>query len=139
MADFREEIHRLQDEYTKPGLIDALAERLGQRTTSVNPPAEAMFAELRPNTQPVNYARKSEGYSANTSRVATNAIALKILLHEQVERPLYEPVETLVKQDLAECIAAVDTFHDGLEWGMRLHTPTILPLDVDEFVNPPEC
>jgi len=139
MADFREEINRLQNEYTTDGLIDALAERLGERTTSVNPLTTAMFAELRPESQPIEYARRSADYSADTSRVATNAIALKILLHEQVGRPLSEPVETLVKQDFAECIAAVDAFHEGVDHGMGLHTPTTLPLDVTEFVdNPPD-
>jgi predicted GIY-YIG superfamily endonuclease len=137
MADFRQEIDRLQDENTKAELIDALAERLGERTTSVNPLTMAMFAELRPGTRPVAYARKMEGYSEDTSRVATNAIALKVLLHEQVGRPLHEPVETLVKQDFAECIAAVDAFHDGYDQGMGLHTPTTLPLDVDGFVDDP--
>lgn len=48
MADFREEINQLQNEHTKAGLVDALAERLGERTTSVNPLTTAMFAELRP-------------------------------------------------------------------------------------------
>lgn len=137
MADFRQEIHRLQNEHTKSELIDALAGRLGERTTSVNPLTTAMFDELRPETRPVAYARKSEYYSEDTSRVATNAIALKILLHEQVGRPLYEPVETLVKQDFAECIAAVDAFHRGADRGMGLHTPTTLPLDVEGFVDAP--
>lgn len=137
MADLREEIHQLQTANTKSELIDILAERLGKRTTSVNPLTAAMFDELRPGTRPVEYARKSEDYSQETSRVATNAIALKILLHEQVGRPLYEPVETLVKQDFAECIAAVDAFHEGVTPGMGLHTPTTLPLNVDEFVDEP--
>ncbi len=137
MADFREKINQLQNEHTKAGLIDALAERLDEGTTSVNPLTTAMFAELRPGTQPVEYARKSEDYSEETSRVATRAIALKILLHEQVGRPLYEPVETLVKQDFAECIAAVDAFREGFDQGMGLHTPTTLPLDVTGFVDDP--
>lgn len=114
MAGFREKINRLQSEHTKPGLIDVLAEKLGERTTSVNPLTTAMFTALRPGTRPAEYAHKSDDYSEDTSRVATNAIALKMLLHEQVGRPLYEPIETLVKQDFAECIAAVDAFHEGL-------------------------
>lgn len=139
MADFREKINRLQNEHTKAELIDALAERLGERTTSVNPLTTAMFSELRPGTRPIEYARRSEDYSKDTSRVATRAIALKILLHEQVGRPLYEPVERLVKQDFAESIAAVDAHREGFDQGMGLHTPTTLPLDMAEFVdNPPE-
>jgi predicted GIY-YIG superfamily endonuclease len=139
MADFRRQINRLTDENTEPELINALAERLGTRTTSVNPLTEAMFAELRPETDPVEYARRSRSYSSDMSRVATNATGLKILLHEQVGRPLYAPVERLRKQDFAESIAAVDAFHDGQEAGMGIHTPTTLPLDVDGFVTePPE-
>lgn len=137
MADFREKINRLQNEHSEPGLKDALAERLGERPTSVNPLTTAMFSELRPGTEPVEYARRSDDYSKETSRVATRAIALKRLLHEQVGRPLYEPVERLVKQDFAECIAAVDAFHDGRDKGMGVHTPTTLPLEVDEFVDAP--
>ena len=137
MADFREEIHRLQNEQTKSELIDALAERLGERVTSVNPLTEAMFAKIRPDTHPVKYARESGSYSGDNSRVAMNATALKILLHKQVGRPLYEPVESLVKQDFAECIAAVDAFQKGIEHGLGAHTPTTLPLNVDGFVDEP--
>ncbi|MBX0296658.1 GIY-YIG nuclease family protein [Haloarcula nitratireducens] len=138
MPDFREEINRLQDEYKKDQLIGILAEKLGERTTSVNPLTTAMFTELRPGTRPVEYARKSEGYSEDTSRVATRAIALKRLLHEQVGRPLYAPVETLKKQDFAECITAIDAFHEGVDYGMGAHTPTTLPLNMTAFVdNPP--
>ncbi|WP_134672279.1 GIY-YIG nuclease family protein [Halorussus marinus] len=137
MADFREKIYQLQNEHTKTELIDTLADRLGKRATSVNPLTMAMFAELRPETRPVAYARRSEDYSDDTSRVATRAIALKLLLHEQVGRPLYEPVERLVKQDFAECIVAVDAFREEFDQGVGLHTPTTLPLDVDEFVERP--
>lgn len=135
MADLREKINRLQNEHTKAELIDALAEKFGERPTSVNPLTSAMFAELRPGIQPVEYARKSNDYSEDISRVATNATALKILLHEQVGRPLYEPVETLVKQDFAECIAAVDAFHEGIDQGMGIHIPTTLPMSADGFVD----
>jgi predicted GIY-YIG superfamily endonuclease len=137
MADFRDEINRLTDKYSKTELIDTLEERLGERTTSVNPLTTAMFAELRPGTQPVEYARRSEDYSEDTSRVATRAIGLKILLHEQVGRPLYAPVERLVKQDFAECIVAVDAFRQGFDHGMGIHTPTTLPLDTAGFVDDP--
>lgn len=137
MTDFRDEIDRLQNEHTKANLIDALAKRLGERTTSVNPLTVAMFNELRPGTRPIEFARRSEGYSEETSRVATRAIALKILLHEQVGRPLYEPVERLSKQDFAECIVAVDAFSEGFDHGMGLHTPTTLPRDVSGFVDEP--
>jgi predicted GIY-YIG superfamily endonuclease len=137
MADFRKEINRLQENNDKAGLIDALTERLGEETTSVNPLTTAMFEELRPETSPVEYARQSEYYTPDTSRVATNAIALKILLHEQVGRPLYEPVERLVKQDLAECIVAIDASRDGVESGRGVHTPTTLPENVTGFVDEP--
>ncbi|MDS0223470.1 GIY-YIG nuclease family protein [Haloarcula sp. S1AR25-5A] len=137
MADFRTDINRLQDNNTKSGLKDKLAQRLGERTTSVNPLTTAMFEELQPGTRPVEYARQSEYYTPDTSRVATNAIALKILLHEQVGRPLYEPVERLVKQDFAECIVAIDAFRDGMESGRGLHTPTTLPENVSGFVDEP--
>lgn len=137
MGDFRPQIDQLKSNYTKPELIDALADRLGERTTSVNPLTEAMFAELRPERKPREYARRSDNYSGEMSRVATNATALKLLLHEQVGRPLYEPVERLTKQDFAECIAAVDAYNDGLESGMGVHTPTALPLDVDAFIEAP--
>lgn len=139
MSDFRDEINRLLDENNSGELKDLLAERLGKRVTSVNPLTMAMFAELRPGTKPIEYARESDYYSNEMSRVATNATALKRLLHEQVGRPLYEPVGRLVKQDFAECIAAVDAFHEDYESGMGLHTPTTLPLEVSGFVGePPE-
>lgn len=137
MADFREQINQLQNDHTKGKLIDTLAEKLGKRTTSVNPLTTAMFAELRPGTRPVEYARRSQYYSEDDSRVATNATALKMLLHEQVGRRLYEPVESLVKQDFAECIAAVDAFHEEHDQGMGIHTPTTLPLNLNEFVDDP--
>ncbi|RDZ54588.1 hypothetical protein C5C07_03430 [Haloferax sp. Atlit-4N] len=139
MSDFRNEINEVLDENTKAELKDALADRFGERTTSVNPLTKAMFAELRSGTRPVEYARESDYYSDEMSRVAKNATALKRLLHEQVGRPLYEPVERLRKRDFAECVVAVDAFHEGREYGIGLHTPTTLPLAVSEFVGePPE-
>lgn len=137
MPDFREKINTLQQTNTKNELIDALEERFGKRTTSVNPLTEAMFDHIAPDHHPHEYAQKSEDYSAEMSRVAKNATALKILLHEQVSRPLYEPVETLVKQDFAECIAAVDAYEEGHERGIGKHVPTTLPQEVVGFVDEP--
>lgn len=139
MADFREKIDRLQETHSTNELKDALADRLGTRPTSVNPLTQAMFDYLVPEHQPGEYARRSEADPTEMSRVKKNATALKILLHMQVGRPLYEPVERLVKQDFAECIAAVDAHDDGYERGMGKHVPTTLPREVDSFVrSPPE-
>lgn len=137
MADFREKIHRLQDNNTKNELIDILADRVGEAVTSVNPTTEAMVDRIAPEYEPIDFALKSENYSDDFQPVAKNALALKILLHQQVGRPMYDRILTLKKRDFAECIAAVDAHDEGSERGFGLHTPTTLPRDVDEFVNSP--
>ncbi|MFC7216009.1 GIY-YIG nuclease family protein [Saliphagus sp. GCM10025334] len=137
MSDFRPEINRLQDEYSKADLVDKLADRLGERATSVNPVTEAMFERIAPGTQPIMYTRKSENYSENLKPVAKNATALKHLLHEQVGRPRSERVLTLKKQDFAECIVAVDAYDDGHERGPGIHVPTTLPMTAEGFQTEP--
>ncbi|WP_128081400.1 hypothetical protein [Haloferax sp. ATB1] len=138
MSDFRNEIkEHIDNSKNREGLVDKLEVRLKKRPTSVNPLTLAMFAELRPGAKPIEYARESDYYDDDMSLNARNATALKRLLHEQVGRPLYEPVGRLKNQDFAECIVAIDAFRDGCEYGVGLHTPTTLPLDVSGFVSEP--
>lgn len=137
MGDFREEIARHKSAHTKAELVDVLADELGERATSVNPLTEAMFSRVAPEFRPTEYARKADGHREDARRVAQNATALKLLLHEQVGRPRYDRVLTLKKQDFAECLAAVRAFDDGVERAVGVHAPTTLPLDVEEVAAEP--
>lgn len=135
MADFRNELDDLQDHHTKAELIDVLAEKVGTRATSVNPVTQAIFDRIVPDHQPVEFARRAAGYSDDLKPVQKNATALKILLHEQVGRPLHDRVLNLTKRDFAECIVAVDAYESGYERGFNTHVPTTLPRSMDGFVS----
>lgn len=137
MADFRQQINRLQDEHSKNELVGLLAEKVDERVTSVNPTTEAIFDRIAPDSEPHAFAVQSEDYSEELQPVAKNAIALKLLLHQQVGRPLHNKVLTLKKQDFAECITAVDAHDNGHKRDFGIHTPTTLPQDVEEFIDQP--
>ncbi|WP_115864773.1 GIY-YIG nuclease family protein [Halorussus litoreus] len=137
MADFRDQIGRLHTNNRKDELIDILSDKLGEKTTSVNPLTEAMFERIAPNYSPRDYAQESENYAEDWKPVKKNATALKFLLHKQVGRPLYERVLTLKKRDFAECITAIDAYESGQKRGTGEHIPTSLPDEADDFVSDP--
>jgi hypothetical protein len=133
----RDEIEKALATHSKDQLIDALAEKLEKRATSVHPLIEAMFDRIAPKHQPIEYARKADGHREDSKRVAMKSTALKILLHEQIGRPLYMRVLTLKKRDFAECILAVDAYDEGIEQAPGIHVPTTLPFGIDEFILDP--
>lgn len=135
MADYRDQITQLQDEHTKDELVDELAARLSTRATSVNPVTEAMFATIAPAADPIEYARRADGYTDDLRPVAKNATALKMLLHERVGRPCHDRILRLTKGDFAECIVAVDTDECGSEREYGDHRPTTLSKDADRALD----
>lgn len=137
MADFRNKIDRLQQEYTEDELIEQFAECTGESPTSYNPLTKAMFREISPDHSPDNFAKRHEDFSDDLNPVEKNALALRLLLHEQIGSPLFDTRGQLTKLDYAECITAIDAYHDGVPREREKHVSTDLPPEANSLVDAP--
>ena len=137
MADFRNKLNQLQQEYTKDELIEQFAERTSDHATSYNPLTETMFDEIAPDHDPSDYAKRHEDFFNDLNPVEKNALALRLLLHEQIGSPHFDTRGQLTKLDYAECITAIDAYHNGVPRGRGEHVPTDLPMELDSLVDVP--
>lgn len=135
MADLREKISRLQSNHTKKELLDKFASRTGVRATSWNPFTKAVFNTIAPEHTRDGYARRHDDFSEGLNPVEKHALALRLLLHEQIGAPLFDTRGQLKKLDYAEAIAAIDAYQENVPRGRELHIPTELPMEVDSFAE----
>lgn len=131
MADLRDDLRRWERE-GETGLKEKLAEEsmLGIKKFSVSPLAAGMFDRIAPSHRLVDMGKKNRDVEAN-------AIALKVLLHEQIGRPLHRIVGRPTVNDYAQCVTAVYAYDNGVEQQAGAHVPTSLPREIDELVDEP--
>jgi len=96
---------------------------------------ELTFREIDVDKDPQAYVEERFGDISGWGDTRTSATALRVLLTEQIGRPVYERISNVSKAEWADAIVAID---DGyVESGDESHVPISLPEGTEEHLTDP--